>query len=182
MKKKKNKPLIDIKWVSRITIIAFIISFLMSFTSELVLPSTNTFIGICLVIVFISIGILFDIIGIAVTSADDKSLHSMSAKNVRGAKMSIFLKNNADRVSSFCCDVIGDICGIISGSAGVIIAANLSSYFKIDIFATTLFVTALIASLTIGGKAMGKGIAMKGSNKILHEFAIFLSIFPMRNK
>lgn len=27
------------------------------------------------------------------------------------------LKKNADKVSSFCNDVIGDICGIISGAA-----------------------------------------------------------------
>ena len=60
---------------------------------------------------FIFLGILFDIIGVAVTSSDDKIFHSMSARKVRGAKVAVKFHKNAEKVSSFCCDVVGDICG-----------------------------------------------------------------------
>ena len=86
-------------------------------------------------------------------------------------------KKNADKVSSFCNDVIGDICGIISGSAGVIIATFLANTFEINIFIVTLLVTAIIAALTIGGKALGKSIAINKSNYILYEFSKLVSHF-----
>ena len=85
------------------------------------------------------------------------------------------IKKNADKVSSFCNDVIGDICGIISGSVGVTISLALSQYM--NIFAASLLVTAIIAALTIGGKAIFKSIAINQSNEILYGFAKFVSIF-----
>ena len=116
-------------------------------------------------------------IGVAVTSADEKPFHSMSARKVKGANIAVMFKKNADKVSSFCNDVIGDICGIISGSAGVIIATFLANTFEINIFIVTLLVTAIIAALTIGGKALGKSIAINKSNYILYEFSKLVSHF-----
>lgn len=164
-------------WVLEITIIAMIISFVFSFGSETILPNVNAFLGIIIVILFICLGILFDIIGVAVTAANEKPFHSMSAQKVRGAKVAIIFKNNANKVSSFCNDVIGDICGIISGSAGVIVATSIADSFSLNIFLTTLTVTSLIAALTIGGKALGKSIAINKSNMILYEFAKTVSYF-----
>ena len=120
---------------------------------------------------------IIDIIGVAVTSADEKIFHSMSARKVKGAKLAVKFKKNADKLSSFCNDVIGDVCGIISGSAGAIIAATLSVKFSLSAFLVSLIVTASIAALTIGGKAMGKSIAINKSNIILYRFAKFISIF-----
>ena len=51
--------------------------------------------------------------------------HAMSSKKIKGAKKAVSFKKNADKVSSFCNDVIGDICGIISGSAGEIGRAHV---------------------------------------------------------
>ena len=33
------------------------------------------------------------------------------------------LLKNTDKVSSVCCDVIGDVCGIVSGTSGVAIVS-----------------------------------------------------------
>ena len=65
---------------------------------------------------FIGLGILFDIIGVAVTAADPRPFHSMAAHKEKGAKEALKLLRNADRVSSVCNDVVGDICGIVSGA------------------------------------------------------------------
>ena len=176
-KRRKNKKIIEYGWIIKITLIAFVISFVFSFSSEIIIPNVNTIIGIILVLLFIVIGILFDMIGIAVTSADIKPFNSMSSRKVKEAKIAVKMIQNADKVSSFCNDVIGDVCGIISGSAGSIIALSLSNLLSTHRFITTLFVTSLIAALTIGGKALGKSYAINKNNTILFKFAKFISHF-----
>ncbi|MEG2379489.1 MAG: hypothetical protein RSB77_04635 [Bacilli bacterium] len=172
--KKKNS---NVKWIIQIVLMAFFISLIFSFSSEIILNKVNTIIGVIILISFILFGVLFDMIGTAVTSADIKPFNSMSARKVKGAKIAVIFKKNADKVSSFCNDVVGDICGIISGSAGVIVAKAVSETINIDFFYVTLILTAIIAALTIGGKAIGKGIAMDNNTIILHSFAKFVSIF-----
>ena len=63
---------------------------------------------------------MFDMIGVAVTAADEQVFHSMAAKKIRGAKLAVKFKKNADKLSSFCKDVIGDICGNLVVSNGAI--------------------------------------------------------------
>ena len=101
----------------------------------------------------------------------------MSAKKVKVAKMAIKLKRNADKVSSFCNDVVGDICGIVSGSTGAVITIKIVDNYDFNSLVVTLIVMGIISALTIGGKALEKGYAMKKSNKILFKFARILSIF-----
>lgn len=175
--KRKKKVLIDIKWIIKITLLAFSISLVFSLLSETTIPRVSVLVGIIILILFIIIGILFDIIGLAVTSSDEAPFHSMNSRRVKGADIAVLLKQNADKVSSFCNDVVGDICGIVSGTASSIIAISLANIFNIDKFFVTLFVTAIVASLTIGGKAIGKSFAINKSNYILYEFSKFISKF-----
>ena len=132
---------------------------------------------IIITLLFIAIGILFDIVGVSVTTADEAVFHSMNSRKVKGADVAVKFKKNADKVSSFCCDVIGDICGVISGAAGTTIAAILVSDYQWNLLLTGLFLTAIISSLTIGGKAIGKSFAINKSDIILYGFAKFVSNF-----
>ncbi|WDC83794.1 hypothetical protein PL321_14940 [Caloramator sp. mosi_1] len=75
----------------------------------------------------IFVGIIFDIIGVAVTAAEEAPFHSLASRKVKGAKTAVKLIRNADKVSNFCNDVIGDICGVVSGAAGAIIISKLIS-------------------------------------------------------
>jgi len=178
MKKIKNKKKnTDYNWIIKNTIIAFLISFIFSGISETALPNVPLLVGVLLVFVFIILGVIFDMIGVAVTSSDEKQFHSMSSRRVKGSKTAVIFKKNAEKVASFCNDVIGDICGIISGSAGVMIATSISNKLNLPLFWTSLTVTALIAALTIGGKALGKGVAISKGNEILFIFAKFISFF-----
>ena len=176
-KEKIKKEHIDGKWVVKTLILAFVISFSLSFVSQMTIPNLSVLLGILVTLIFILIGILFDIIGVAVTSADEKVFHSMNSRKVKGANVAVLFKKNAEKVSSFCNDVIGDICGVISGSAGVTIANSVSSAFSFSAFWTGLVITAIIAAFTIGGKALGKSFAINKSNLILYEFAKFISNF-----
>lgn len=173
----KDKKKVDIKWVTIISIISFIISLIFSFIGEVVIPNTHILVSAFLVFIFIGLGILFDIIGISVTVADIKIFNSMATKKVKGASLAVRLIKKADRVSSFCNDVIGDICGIISGSTGLSIAIVVSNKLDCSLLLVTLLITAMIAAITIGGKAIGKSYAINKSNIILFRFVSVLSIF-----
>ena len=176
-KEKIKKELLDVKWILRIVIITFIISFSLSFVSQTTIPNLSIFWGILITLLFILIGIIFDIVGVSVTSADEKVFHSMNSRKVKGAKVAVIFKKNADKVASFCNDVIGDICGIVSGAAATTIAVGISNTLNFNLLFVNLTVAAIVASLTIGGKAMGKSFAMNKSDIILYEFAKFISIF-----
>ncbi len=163
----KEKKKTDKKWVLTISILSFLISLFFSFIGEVIIPNAHIAISIFLIFVFIFLGIIFDMIGVAVTVADISTFNSMATKKVKGAKTGVRLIKNAPKVSSFCNDVIGDVCGIISGSVGVSIAIIISERFDFNLLIVTLLITAFIAAITIGGKALGKSYAINNSNIIL---------------
>lgn len=175
--KKKIKQKANIKWCISLMFSAAIISMVLSFASEMAMQNVNIIVGTIVILVFIGIGILFDTIGVSVTSADEAPFHAMASKKVKGAKMAVRLKKNSDKVSSFCCDVIGDICGIISGAAGVVVATNLHTLFSMPMIVSSLIVTGVVAAITIGGKAFEKTLAINKGNQILYQFAKILSFF-----
>lgn len=176
-KEKKKKELINWSWIITIVIIAFFLSVALSFVSEVSIKKATLPISILITLIFVFLGILFDIIGVSVTASDEAIFHSMSARKVSGAKVAVKFKKNADKVSNFCCDVVGDICGVISGASGITITGLLVKAYSFEILPATLIVTGLISALTIGGKALGKSFAINKSNIILYEFAKVVSLF-----
>lgn len=173
----RKKELINWSWILTILIISFVLSVSLSFISEISIKNTTLLISIIVTLIFIFLGILFDIIGVSVTASDEKIFHSMSSRKVKASKVAVKFKKNTDKVSSFCCDVIGDICGVISGASGIAIVTILVKTYSFSVLVTTLIVTGIISSLTIGGKALGKSFAINKSNIILYEFAKVVSIF-----
>lgn len=176
-KEKIKKEKVNVKWIVQIALISFTISFGLSFVSEIAIPNLSVVWGILLTLAFVFIGILFDIVGVAVTGADEKVFHSMNSRQVKGSKVAVLFKKNADKVSSFCCDVIGDICGIVSGASASAVSIGLAATFNWNLLLVSLTVAAVVASLTIGGKACGKSFAINKSDVILYEFAKIISIF-----
>lgn len=164
------------RWIIIITVMAFILTIIFSLLSTEVLEHVNVVAGILILLLFIIIGILFDIIGVAVASSTIKPFHAMASKKVKGADKAKKLIENSDKVSSICNDVIGDVCGIISGAGGIVIAEAISAKTGANIGATTLITTSVIASLTIGGKALGKGIAVSKSEYIVTKVIKLLSL------
>ena len=176
-KENVKKEKVNVKWIVQIALISFTISFGLSFVSEMAIPNLSVLWGILLTLAFVFVGILFDIVGVAVTGADEKVFHSMNSRQVKGSKVAVLFKKNADKVSSFCCDVIGDICGIVSGASASAVSVGLAATFNWNLLLVSLTVAAVVASLTIGGKACGKSFAINKSDVILYEFAKIISIF-----
>lgn len=173
----KNKRLVDVGWIATVTLLAFFISIIFSFFSEIITSNANSIIATIIILVFIGLGIIFDMVGVSITVADIKTFNSMATKRVRGASHAVKLIQNNEKASSFCNDVIGDICGIVSGSAGVALASIVANKLSINVFLPTLIITAVIAALTIGGKAIGKATAINKSTPILFKFSRFISYF-----
>ena len=165
-KKERNKT---IRWVITIFIVTILISGTISLASNELMASSSVGIAFVVLFVIVLIGIVFDIIGVAVTSADEKPFHSMAARKVPGAQEAISLLRKAEKVSSICNDVIGDICGVVSGSASASIAAQILVDFSGDTAQIIkLAMSALVAGLTVGGKAIGKTFAIGSCTKIVH--------------
>lgn len=166
-KKERNKT---IRWVVTIFFVTIFVSGMISFASNEIMAYSTIPVAFIILLAIILIGIIFDIIGVAVTSADEKPFHSMAARKVPGAQESIRLLRNAERVSSICNDVVGDICGVVSGSASAAIAVQVLDSFTFTLPAlVTLLMSALVAGLTVGGKAVGKTFAIKSCTKIVHN-------------
>ncbi|HHV98061.1 MAG TPA: Mg2+ and Co2+ transporter CorB [Clostridiaceae bacterium] len=169
------------KWIIAITISSFFLSAVMQFVSAGILEDVGNLIAICVVLVIIFIGILFDIIGIAVTAADEVPFHAMASRKLYGAKQAIKLIRNANKVSSVCNDVVGDICGVISGTASATIVLRVtvdSSLLEATIVG--LAVSGFVAALTVGGKAIGKTYAMKSSNYIVYKVSVIMQFLTGR--
>ena len=165
-KSERNKA---IRWVVTIFFVTILISGTISFLSDAVMSSSSMGVAFLILLAIILIGIIFDIIGMAVATADEKPFHSMAARKVPGAQESIRLLRNAERVSSICNDVVGDICGVVSGSASATIAAQILSNFDFSWpQIVSLLMSALAAGLTVGGKAIGKSFAVSSCTSIVH--------------
>lgn len=172
--KKKNRKIF---WIIRIFFVSFTISALLSVVSETVTSELNIWVAIIILFLFIATGVIFDIIGVAVTTSNPSTFNSMAAKKVKGAKTALWCTANAAAVSNFCNDVIGDIAGIVSGSMGAVISMSLAEMLSVPLFPVTVIVTGLISGFTIGGKALGKGIAMSANDNIVFLISRILSIF-----
>ena len=165
-KKARNKT---IRWVVTIFLVTIVISGTISFISDEVMSNSGIVTAFLILLTIIFVGIIFDIVGMAVASADEKPFHSMAARKVPGAQASIRLLRNAERVSSICNDVVGDICGVVSGSASATIAAQMLQSMDFGWpQLTSLLMSAFCAGLTVGGKAIGKTFAVNSATEIVH--------------
>lgn len=157
------------RWAITIFFVTIGVSAAISFLSDEIMSRSGMVVAFLILLFIIAVGIVFDIVGVAVTSADEKPFHAMASRKVPGAREAIVLLRNAGKVSSICNDVVGDICGVVSGAASASIAARVLSMGSFSWpQAITLAMSALVAGLTVGGKAVGKTIAINSCTHIVY--------------
>ena len=172
MSKNKEKEHSKIKWFIEVFIITFMLSICFSYISTYGVSNLNLVSSIIILIAVIAVGIIFDIIGVAVTVAKEHEFHAKATKKVDGAKASIKLIKNSTRVANICADVIGDVCGVLSGAISAMISAKIMEKTGANL---QFVISAIVASLTVGGKALGKELANKESTQIVHFVGILLN-------
>jgi len=175
----------SIRWSLGIAVITFVLAALFSIVSTVLLKGVGWAAGMMIVFVIVLIGIFFDMLGIAATSADEVPFHAMASKRVSGAKHAIQIIRNADRFSNFCNDVIGDISGIISGTASAVVVVQLAVTFadrqtSALEFTISIVFTSIVAALTVGGKAFGKAFAIRFSTPIIFYVGKIFYFFEKR--
>lgn len=168
-------------WIIKIFLITLLLSAGISLISEVFIADMPIGAAIGVLLVIILVGIVFDVIGVAVSTCDEAPIIAMCAKKIKKARYALPLIKNADIVANFCNDVVGDICGIVSGSAGAAIAAKilLGAQDNYEMW-VGIMVSALIAALTVGGKAFGKKIAMKKNKEIVVALGSVLQFFSFK--
>lgn len=158
-------------------LLTFFIALLVSLGSEALVRVVNSVIvAFILLLMIIFLGIFFDIIGTAATAANLPPFNARAAKKVFGAKQAVKIIRNNDVVANYCNDVIGDIAGTLSGAIGAGVIVSLSTRLGfVDLILGGAVMTSLIAALTVGGKAVGKSLAVNNANNIIFRVAVFLA-------
>lgn len=159
------------RWVAGIAFWSFILAVMIGFVTRFLLNAIYSLLLSFLILgAVIALGIVFDIIGTAAAAADQAPLNARASRRKPGARRAVDLVRNADRVANFCNDVVGDISGIVSGTLAAVIVSRLAAAGspggRVEIYGG-IVLTALVAALTVGGKALGKNMAITRSTEII---------------
>lgn len=164
-----NRSTVSKRYVFGIGATSFLLAVAFFWFSEiLALKLQNLLLSFLFLVIIILTGIAADIVGTSVAAAKEAPFHAKGAKKVPGAQESVFLIRNADRVANICNDVIGDIAGTLSGAMGIALVLQiLLRWPEADRVFLNMLMTGVIAALTIGGKAMGKRMALSYPNEVI---------------
>lgn len=182
-----NKFKKSVQFSLSIAVITFVLAAIFSVISSSVLSEVIWIFGLVIVFIIVFTGVVFDMLGIAATAAAEQPFHAMASEKVKGAKEAIAIVRNADRFASFCNDVIGDISGIVSGTASAVVVIQLANSFGYSDGSTVQIVisvvlTSIVAALTVGGKALGKFLAINKSTDIIFFAAKIIAWLEKRLK
>lgn len=157
------------RWAIQTLILSVCMSMMFGFLSQTLLSSLGAIVAIVGICVFIFVSVVFDMLGIAVASADEEQFAKWQEENIRGSRIGLKLCRNSEKVCSFCADVVGDICSTLCGAGGACVVVALTSRITSPalIMLISVSVSALIAGVTIFCKALMKTHALKKSNKII---------------
>ena len=150
-----------------ITTVTFLLTVTVTLLSYAKIESMTFIPAIIILITITFIGFTSYMFGVAAAAAEEKPFHAKASKKVFGAKKGLFLIRHAHRVSNLMCDIIGDICGIISGSLGMVIVLKIAANWQLPKSGIEVLVLSLIASLTVGGKAFLKSYGIQKANHII---------------
>jgi CBS domain containing-hemolysin-like protein len=187
LKKMKQSIVKTINWSLGIAVITLVLAAIFSVVSTYILSGVAWATGMVIVFIIVLIGIFFDTIGVAATAANETPFHAMASKRMPGAKHAVQITRNADKFANFCNDVIGDIAGIISGTATAFVVLQLTlqlghmdgSMFQLVI---SVVFTSVVAAITVGGKSIGKTLAIHYSTQIIYQVGRLLYILEVKFK
>lgn len=171
---KKN----NLRWTFKTFILSISLSIVFSMLSQSLLPKLSIFLSVFIIFFFIIVSVIFDMVGIAVASVNKAKL--LKFQGQAGYQTAVRLCENTEKVASFCGDVIGDICGILSGAGGVSLVLNMNIYDQNIYFLVTCIVSSLIAGLTIFAKAIMKGYSVDHCDKVILRTGQILETSPLK--
>ncbi len=176
-KPKKKHPYGWLVWGISVLFLSFALTVIFSFLAEVAIADSPSFVCVIVLLVLLVLNISCDVLANAILSCTTETFHSMASNKVKGAKRAVTLCKNATKLASIFADVIGDICGIVSGSAGAALVIHIAASGTFPEIIWSILVSAIIGALTVGGKAIFKHVAITFNKQIVFGFAKFTTIF-----
>lgn len=173
-KKTKNAWLI---WGISVFFLSFALTVIFSFLTEVSIKDSEWYVCIIVLLVLLVLNISCDVLANAIISITPEAFHAMASNKIKGAKRAVYLCRNATKLSSIFADVIGDICGIVSGAAGAALVIHIAVAGTTTELIASIGISAAIGALTVGGKALFKHFALKFNKQIVFGFAKFTTFF-----
>lgn len=164
-------------WIIIVFLLTFVLSIVFSTVSNVISVKCNNIVLSIVLVIVIAFGILFDLIGTASITAKESTFHALNSKKIKGAKQGIYMIKNSNQISSICNDIVGDVCGIISGSIGAVLAISITTSTGWNNTIISIVLAALISAFTVGGKAIFKIVAINNADNIILTVSKILSIF-----
>ena len=179
-KKKQHKKRVPawLAWGLSVLVLSFALTVLFSFLTESSIKGSPVDICVIVLIVLLFLNIGCDMLANAIITCDPDVFHAMASNKIKGAKRAVTFCRNATKLGSVFADIIGDICGIVSGAASTALVVYIAAEggTTVELIAS-IGVSAVIAALTVGGKAIFKHFAMKLNKQIVFGFAKFTTLF-----
>ena len=179
-KKKKNRKRMPdwLAWGLSVLAISFALTVVFSFLTEVSIKGSPVYICVIVLVVLLVLNIGCDLLANAIITCNPEAFHAMASNKIKGAKRAVAFCRNATKLGSIFADIIGDICGIVSGAAGTALVVYIaaSGGKTIELIAS-IGVSAVIGALTVGGKAIFKHFAIKYNKQIVFGFAKFTTFF-----
>lgn len=179
-KKKKNKKLKKYAWLIwgiSVFFLSFALTVVFSFLTEVAVKDSEAFVCVLVLFILLILNITCDVLANAIMSCSPEAYHAMASKKIKGAKRAVTFCRNASKLSSIFADVIGDICGIVSGAAGAALVVHMASAGSTGKLIASILISAVIGALTVGGKALFKHFAVTFNRQIVFGFARFTTFF-----
>ena len=153
-KKKQKKKRIPgwLSWGLSVLFLSFGLTVLFSFLTEISIKGSPVYICVIVLIVLLFLNIGCDMIANAIITCQPDAFHAMASNKIKGAKRAVTLCKNATKLGSVFADVIGDICGIVSGAAGAVLVVYIAAIADGNIWeiVSSILVSAVIGALTVG--------------------------------
>ncbi|MDR3288667.1 MAG: hypothetical protein LBT22_04505 [Peptococcaceae bacterium] len=172
-----------------IFLLTFFTATVVSGASIVLLNHTKPWVAALVLLIVVFLHVVFDTVGTASTAATEPPHHARAAKKIYGAKQSIMLVKNADVVSTFTNDIVGDVTSTLGGAmAATIVLSLIREYPRMSAYEVSVntLMLALVASLTVAGKALGKTLAIQRADHIIgivgRIMAMFEDVIPWRTK
>ncbi|MFP4016445.1 MAG: hypothetical protein ACLFUI_05385 [Halanaerobiales bacterium] len=162
-----------------IAIFTFLIAILVTLSSQTRIQYVSFIPAVLILLVIIFTGILSDMVGVAATVANPSTFNARAAKKIFGARNGLFLVRHADRVASLMCDIVGDICGTVSGAIGIVIVLRIINNWGGSQSILNLLMIGFISALTVGGKAYFKTYGIRKADEIIFYVGKVLAGFEL---
>ncbi|MFP4660869.1 MAG: hypothetical protein ACLFPF_01640 [Halanaerobiales bacterium] len=162
-----------------IAIFTFLVAILVTLSSQTRIQYVSFTPAVIILLVIIFTGILSDMVGVAATVASPSTFNARAAKKVFGARKGLFLVKHGDRVASLMCDIVGDICGTVSGAIGIVIVLRIMNNWGGSQSILNLLMIGFISALTVGGKAYFKTFGIRKADEIIFYVGKMLAGFEL---